>query len=68
MEADRRPRRAWLHTHRDPDSAQQWHEAIGDPNQADAICDRKARTAWTLKGASLRKTKAAPKAFDNADA
>ena len=48
----------------------QWHEAIGDPNQADAICDRILHSAHriTLKGASLRKTKAAPKAFDNADA
>ena len=48
----------------------QWHEAIGDPNQADAICGRILHSAHriTLKGASLRKTKAAPKASDNADA
>ncbi len=48
----------------------QWHEAIGDPNQADAICDRILHSAHriTLKGASLRKTKAAPKATDDADA
>ncbi len=48
----------------------QWYEAIGDPNQADAICDRILHSAHriTLKEASLRKTKAAPKASDNADA
>jgi DNA replication protein DnaC len=41
----------------------QWHTAIGDPNHADAICDRLLHRAHriTLKGASLRKTKAAPK-------
>ncbi|MDX1428884.1 MAG: IS21-like element helper ATPase IstB [Rhodothermales bacterium] len=41
----------------------QWHAAIGDPNHADAICDRLLHRAHriTLKGASLRKTKTAPK-------
>ena len=40
----------------------QWHTAIGDPNHADALCDRVLHRAHriTLKGASLRKTKAAP--------
>lgn len=40
-----------------------WHGAIGDPNQADAICDRLLHRAHriALKGASLRQTKAAPK-------
>ena len=40
-----------------------WHEAIGDPNQADAICDRLLHRAHriALKGASLRHTEAAPK-------
>ena len=40
-----------------------WHGAIGDPNQADAICDRLLHRAHRigLKGASLRQTKAAPK-------
>ena len=40
-----------------------WHVAIGDPNQADAICDRLLHRAHriALKGASLRQTKAAPK-------
>ena len=39
----------------------QWHAAIGDPNHADVICDRILHRAHriTLKGASLRKTKAA---------
>ena len=39
------------------------HVAIGDPNQADAICDRLLHRAHriALKGASLRQTKAAPK-------
>lgn len=41
----------------------QWHTAVGDPNHADALCDRILHRAHriTLKGASLRKTKAAPK-------
>ncbi len=40
-----------------------WHGAIGDPNQADAICDRLLHRAHRigLKGASLRQTKAPPK-------
>ena len=40
----------------------QWHTAIGDPNHADALCDRVLHRARriTLKGASLRKTKTAP--------
>ena len=40
----------------------QWHTAIGDPNHADALCDRVLHRAHriTLKGASLRKTKTAP--------
>ena len=39
-----------------------WHGAIGDPNQADAICDRLLHRAHRigLKGASLRQTKAPP--------
>jgi DNA replication protein DnaC len=41
-----------------------WHGVIGDPNQADAICDRLLHKAHriALKGPSLRQTKAAPKA------
>src|SRR3990170_371669 len=37
----------------------QWHAAIGDPNHADALCDRVLHRAHRidLKGASLRKTK-----------
>jgi DNA replication protein DnaC len=40
-----------------------WHGVIGDPNQADAICDRLLHNAHRieLKGPSMRKTKAAPK-------
>lgn len=40
-----------------------WHGSIGDPNQADAICDRLLHRAHriALKGASLRQTKTAPK-------
>ena len=40
-----------------------WHGGIGDPNQADAICDRLLHDAHRieLKGASMRRTKAAPK-------
>lgn len=40
----------------------QWHTAVGDPNHADALCDRILHRAHriTLKGASLRKTKTAP--------
>lgn len=47
----------------------QWHAAIGDPNHADAICDRLLHRAHriTLKGSSLRKTKAAPKSEGTTD-
>jgi DNA replication protein DnaC len=40
-----------------------WHGVIGDPNQADAICDRLLHNAHRieLKGASMRQTKTAPK-------
>jgi DNA replication protein DnaC len=40
-----------------------WHASIGDPNQADAICDRVLHNAHriALKGASVRNSKAAPK-------
>jgi DNA replication protein DnaC len=44
-----------------------WHAAIGDPNQADAVCDRLLHRAHriALKGESLRETKAAPKTAGN---
>lgn len=40
-----------------------WHGVIGDPNQADAICDRLLHNAHRieLKGASMRRTNASPK-------
>ena len=40
-----------------------WHGVIGDPNQADAICDRLLHDTHRieLKGPSMRRTKAAPK-------
>ena len=40
-----------------------WHAVIGDPNQADAICDRLLHDAHRieLKGRSLRRTHDAPK-------
>jgi DNA replication protein DnaC len=40
-----------------------WHSVIGDPNLADAICDRLLHNAHRLelKGPSVRRTKAAPK-------
>ena len=40
-----------------------WHAVIGDPNQADAICDRLLHDAHriALKGRSLRRTHDAPK-------
>ena len=43
--------------------ATDWHAVIGDPNQADAICDRLLHDAHRLelKGPSMRRTKAAPK-------
>jgi DNA replication protein DnaC len=39
-----------------------WHAGIGDPNQADAICDRLLHNAHRieLEGPSIRRTKAAP--------
>jgi DNA replication protein DnaC len=41
-----------------------WHASIGDPNHADALCDRLLHNAHRieLKGASMRKTKAPPNA------
>ena len=41
-----------------------WHSVIGDPNQADAICDRLLHNAHRieLKGRSMRRTQVAPKA------
>jgi DNA replication protein DnaC len=43
--------------------AKDWHSVIGDPNLADAICDRLLHNAHRLelKGPSVRRTKAAPK-------
>jgi DNA replication protein DnaC len=43
--------------------AKDWHAAIGDPNLADAMCDRLLHNAHRLelKGPSMRKTKASPK-------
>jgi DNA replication protein DnaC len=40
-----------------------WHGAIGDPNQADAICDRLLHNAHRidLKGPTKRRTKTPPK-------
>jgi DNA replication protein DnaC len=40
-----------------------WHGIIGDPNQADAICDRLLHDAHRIeaKGPTIRHTKAAPK-------
>ena len=39
-----------------------WHAVIGDPNQADAICDRLLHDAHRieLKGRSMRRTHDAP--------
>lgn len=39
-----------------------WHGAIGDPNHADALCDRLLHNAHRvqLKGASMRKTRTPP--------
>jgi DNA replication protein DnaC len=44
--------------------AKEWHAVIGDPNLADSICDRLLHNAHRidLKGPSVRRTKAAPKA------
>lgn len=41
----------------------EWHEMIGDPNHADALCDRLLHNShrMELKGPSLRKTKSTPK-------
>ncbi len=43
--------------------AKDWHAGIGDPNLADAMCDRLLHNAHRLelKGPSMRRTKAAPK-------
>jgi DNA replication protein DnaC len=46
-----------------------WHAGIGDPNQADAICDRLLHNAHRidLKGPTRRKTKDAPKVKANGE-
>lgn len=46
-----------------------WHAGIGDPNQADAICDRLLHNAHRieLEGPSIRRTKAAPQIADDAE-
>jgi DNA replication protein DnaC len=46
-----------------------WHAGIGDPNQADTICDRLLHNAHRidLKGPTRRKTKAAPKMKGDGD-
>jgi DNA replication protein DnaC len=43
-----------------------WHGAIGDPNQADAICDRLLHNAHriNLKGHTIRNTDTPPKTTD----
>jgi DNA replication protein DnaC len=43
--------------------AKDWHAAIGDPNLADAICDRLLHNAhrMDLKGPTIRHTKTSPK-------
>jgi len=50
--------------------AKDWHSGIGDPNLADAICDRLLHNAHRLelKGPSMRHTKVAPKATTEANA
>ena len=50
--------------------ATDWHAVIGDPNQADAICDRLLHDAHRveLKGRSLRRTHRAPKTRTGGDA
>lgn len=50
--------------------AKEWHAVIGDPNLADSICDRLLHNAHRLdlKGPSIRRTKAAPKATAEAKA
>ncbi len=50
--------------------AKEWHAVIGDPNLADSICDRLLHNAHRidLKGPSIRRTKAAPKATGEAKA
>ncbi len=47
--------------------ANDWHGVIGDPNQADAICDRLLHNAHriVLKGPSKRRTKTAPDTTKN---
>lgn len=45
-----------------------WHASVGDPNLADAICDRLLHKAHRLelKGPSMRDTKGSPKATSEA--
>ena len=47
-----------------------WHAGIGDPNQADAICDRLLHNAHRidLKGPTMRQTKATPNTTGDSEA
>jgi DNA replication protein DnaC len=51
-------------------SSDDWHGGIGDPNLADAICDRLLHNAHRikLKGPSIRHTEGAPKIVAEANA
>lgn len=50
--------------------AKDWHAVIGDPNLADAICDRLLHNAHRieLKGPSIRRTTGAPKSAGELEA
>ena len=63
---DRAERASTLITSQVP--AKDWHAGIGDPNQADAICDRLLHNAHRieLKGPSMRRTKPQSKASSEA--
>jgi DNA replication protein DnaC len=63
---DRAERASTLITSQVP--AKDWHAGIGDPNQADAICDRLLHNAHRieLKGPSMRRTKPESKASSEA--
>lgn len=45
-----------------------WHAVIGDPNHADALCDRLLHNSHRIemKGPSMRRTKSSPKSAANA--
>ena len=53
-----------------PATTKEWHASIGDPNHADALCDRLLHNAHriVLKGRTMRNIESPPKNTNNESA